>query len=187
MTAGVRLVLLVLPLAAFGFASDARAHCDTLNGPVVAAARTALAANDVTPALKWVREPEEGEVREAFRQAMAVRGLGPAARDLADRFFFETVVRLHRLGEGEPYTGLKPDTAVDEAIERADVALRTGDVDALVALTTEHVAAGVRGRFARARALAAHADESVAQGRQYVAAYVELIHFVEAIGAQHKD
>jgi hypothetical protein len=28
---------------------------------------------------------------------------------LADTHFFETVVRLHRLGEGESFTGLKPE------------------------------------------------------------------------------
>jgi hypothetical protein len=39
---------------------------------------------------------------------MKARHEGPASREVADRHFFETVVRLHRAGEGAPYTGLKP-------------------------------------------------------------------------------
>jgi len=87
---------------------NASAHCDTLNGPVVTAARVALQRGDVTPVLKWVKSTEEREVRDAFRRTMAVRGASAEARDLADLYFFETLVRLHRQGEGEPYTGLKP-------------------------------------------------------------------------------
>jgi len=87
---------------------NASAHCDTLNGPVVTAARVALQRGDVTSVLKWVKSTEEREVRDAFRRTMAVRGASAEARDLADLYFFETLVRLHRQGEGEPYTGLKP-------------------------------------------------------------------------------
>ena len=87
----------------------ALAHCDTLDGPVVKDARAALDAKDLTPVLKWVEYEKEGEIREAFQHALAVRALGPEARALADRFFFETLVRVHREGEGAPYTGLKPE------------------------------------------------------------------------------
>ena len=34
----------------------ARAHCDTLDGPVVTTAKAALEKGDVTPLLKWVRK-----------------------------------------------------------------------------------------------------------------------------------
>jgi hypothetical protein len=106
----LRETLLAVALLAAMLASPSRAiaHCDTLDGPVVSDARAALEARDVTPVLKWVEAGKEPEVREAFRHALAVRVLGPEARTLADRFFFETLVRVHREGEGEPYTGLKP-------------------------------------------------------------------------------
>ena len=160
---------------------NASAHCDTLNGPVVTAARVALQRGDVTPVLKWVKETEEPEVREAFQRTMAVRGASAEARDLADLYFFETLVRLHRQGEGEPYTGLKPASAIDPAIEGADRALETGSVNDVVTLVTERAAAGIRERFARAQARQKHADESVAAGREYVTAYVEFIHYVEQL------
>ena len=179
----LRRSLVVVMLLAFCLAPtrDARAHCDTLNGPVVSAARTALRMHDVTPVLKWVRESEEAEVRAAFQKTLAVRGLNAAAEELADRFFFETLVRLHRLGEGEPYTGLQATADVDESVEGADNALRTGDIEPLARMASNRVAAGVRERFARARELQRHADDSVEAGRRYVAAYVDFIHFVEAL------
>src|SRR5512138_2915043 len=85
----------------------AAAHCDTMGGPVIADAKVALAKGDLTPVLKWVKPENEPEVRTAFTQTLKVRAQGPEARELADRYFFETLVRIHRAGEGAPYTGLK--------------------------------------------------------------------------------
>ena len=160
---------------------NAAAHCDTLNGPVVSAARISLQRGDVSPVLKWVKESAELEVRQAFQRTMAVRAAGAEARALADLYFCETLVRLHRQGEGEPYTGLKPAGTIDPAIEGADRALETGSVDGVVTLATERAAAGIRERFALARTRQKHADESVAAGREYVQAYVEFIRYVEQL------
>lgn len=169
----------VLVLCLFGLPADALAHCDSIGGPVVAAARAALEARDVTPALKWVRPTEEQAVRLAFEQTLAVRLVNATARDLADRYFFETLVRLHRFGEGEPYTGLKDETTIDPLIERVDKAVASGDVDDLVAVLTHDVEAGIRERFALVRARQKTAQASVEAGRHYVEAYVDLIHYVE--------
>jgi len=176
--AGLIAVTVVLLIAS---PENASAHCDTLNGPVVTAARVALQRGDVTPVLKWVKSTEEREVRDAFRRTMAVRGASAEARDLADLYFFETLVRLHRQGEGEPYTGLKPAGASDPAIESADRALETGSVNDVVTAMAGRLAAGIRERFALAQSRQKHADESVAAGREYVTAYVEFIHYVERL------
>jgi len=161
---------------------EARAHCDTLDGPVVAAARLALEKGDVTPALKWVGKDSEPEIRAAFARTLAVRTKGPEARELADMYFFETLVRIHRAGEGAPFTGLKPaGGGVGPAVEAADKALETGSVDAVVKLVTGDVGAGIRQRFARVLETRKRADDSVAAGREYVAAYVEYVHYVERL------
>ena len=129
-----------------------------------------------------MRPDKEGEIGEAFRHALAVRPLGPEARALADRFFFETLVRVHREGEGAPYTGLKPaGAAVDPGIAASDAALETGSVDPLVTLLSAEVDRGLRHRFARAAEARKHAAESVERGRQYVAAYVEVMHYAERL------
>ena len=160
----------------------AAAHCDTVDGPVVKDARAALAAGDVTPVLKWVRPADEAEIKEAFTRAIAVRASGADAAALADRYFFETLVRVHRAGEGAPYTGLRPaGTAVDPGIAATDAALESGSTDALVRLLTAEVEKGLRARHARAAEARKHAGHGVAQGREYVAAYVDLMHYAERL------
>jgi hypothetical protein len=161
--------------------SSASAHCDALDGPVVQAARTALEKNDPTLVLRWVPPAQEADVRAAFTRTVAVRALGGDARALADTWFFETLVRIHRAGEGAPFDGLKPAGQIEPFIAAVDRSLTTGSVDTVVANVTAHVGNGIRERFARARAAAARADASVEAGREYVAAYVDYLHFVEAL------
>jgi hypothetical protein len=164
----------------FGGASLARAHCDRLDGPVVTDARAALASGRVGRVLKWVRGSDEPQVREAFAKTMRVRAAGGEARELADRYFFETVVRLHRAAEGEPFTGLKPAGAdPGPAVRATDAALAKRSADELVEQTTGVVARGIRIRFARVLAAKKRASRSVVDGRRYVAAYVDLLHYVE--------
>src|SRR5512134_3033372 len=126
----------------------ARAHCDGLDGPVVKAAEQALAKNDVNLVLIWVQPQDEAEIRSAFTHAVAVRKLGPEARRLADTHLFETLVRVHRAGEGAPYTGLKPaGRDLGPAIPATDRALETGDPAALLALLREALDHGLGARF----------------------------------------
>jgi hypothetical protein len=160
----------------------ASAHCDTMDGPVVTAAKLALKTGDVTPALKWVRKTDEPEIRVAFVRTLNVRSLSPEAREMADNYFFETLVRVHRAGEGEPYTGLKPaGTEVEPGVAAADKALEVGSADALVKQVTAEVASGIRQRFAHVQEASKDAELGVEAGRQYVAAYVEFIHYVENV------
>jgi hypothetical protein len=97
-------------------------------------------------------------------------------------YFFETLVRLHRAGEGAPYTGLKPaGTDTGPAVKGADKALETGSVDPLVKMVTQEAAAGIRQRFAQAAEARMHMNDSVAAGRKFVEAYVTFVHYVEAV------
>ena len=161
----------------------AAAHCDQLDGPVVVEARKALEAGDVTPLLKWIAPADEAELTQAFEDAVEVRKEGGVARELADRYFFETLVGIHRASEGEPFTGLKPaGTPVSEPIELADKAVATGSVEALVKTLTAEVEHGLRERFDALQKAAEHKDESVEAGRAYVAAYVKFIHYAEGLG-----
>jgi hypothetical protein len=176
-----RLLLTGLVVATLTGVPTARAHCDSLDGPVVVDARLALAEGDVTPVLKWVRADDEAAIRAAFAQTIGVRRLSPAAADLADRFFFETLVRIHRAGEGAAFTGLKPAGGIDPAIAAADLSLVTGRAEALVRELQQRIAIGLGQRFERAREARAHADHNVDAGRAYVAAYVDFIHYYEAL------
>lgn len=161
-------------------ASSAFAHCDALDGPVVTAARSAIEKRDVTPVLKWVAADSEAEVRDAFARALSVRALSPEAREVADRFFFETVVRLHRAKEGEPFEGLKPaGRDPGPAVRAADRSIEQGSPDAAVRLVSERAAEAVRRLHSRVLAARSRADESSAAGREFTAAYATYVHFVE--------
>lgn len=161
---------------------SAFAHCDGLDGPVAKAAHKALDAGNVNQVLIWVQKNNEAEIKEAFDHAISVRKLGPAARDLADRYFLETLVRVHRAGEGAPYTGLQPaGRDLGPAVPAADRAIETGSVEPVVKLLTDAVKHGTHGQFQSVTAAKTFAKDDVAAGRRYVAAYVEYVHYVERL------
>ena len=167
---------------ATGLLVFALGHCDGMDGPVVVLARKALEAGNVNLVLPWVRAADEPEIRQAFEQALAVRQLGPKAKALADRHFFETLVRVHRAAEGAPYTGLKPaGRDLGPAIPEADRALQQGSVEDLVKLLTEAVRQGVREHFHAAFSRKWFDADDVAAGRAYVEAYVPYVHYVERL------
>ena len=150
-------------------------HCDSLDGPVVRAARAALAAADVDVVLPYVHADGEAEVREAFDRVRKVRDLGPEVQDLADRWFFETVVRVHRAGEGAGFSGLKPEGLdVGPVIPAAERVLASDSPDELVDLLCREVREQVEHRHREARQLEAHAAEGVPQARAHVQASLGL-------------
>ncbi|HET9430491.1 MAG TPA: DUF6448 family protein, partial [Chitinophagaceae bacterium] len=104
------------------------AHCDTKDGPVVVASIKAIEQNNINYVLIWIPPGDEKELKQAFELTMKVRGLSPEAKTLADNYFFETLVRLHRSGEGIPYTGVKPSgTPIDGKILAADKSIAAGN------------------------------------------------------------
>lgn len=160
-------------------------HCDSLDGPVINAAGAALAEGDVDLILPYVHAAGEPEVRDAFDLAMKARGLGSEAQEVADRWFFETAVRVHRAGEGAAFTGLKPaGLDVGPVVPAAERALDTGSASELTEVLCEAVRDQVEQRHARAMALKDHASESVADARAYVAAMLGLQVWSHAVHRQ---
>ncbi len=150
-------------------------HCDAIDGPVVTGARQALAREDVDLALRFVPEHGEAEVRAAFDQTMQARTQGPAAEQVADRWFAETLVRVHRAGEGAPFTGLKP-AGLDHGpvLPVAERAIQTGSADELARLLTDLVAAEVKQRFDQVVERKAHVEEGLPGARAYTQAMLGL-------------
>ncbi|MFZ0063148.1 MAG: DUF6448 family protein [Pyrinomonadaceae bacterium] len=166
-------VLILLP-------AEARAHCDTMDGPVVKAAQRALATRNVNLVLIWVQEKDEAEIMQRFRQTLAVRRLNRQARNLADNYFFETLVRLHRAGEGEPYTGLKPaGTDLGPIIPLADEALQNGSTQALLNMFAASEQAEMQKRLQEIKAKRSFKEDDLAAGREFVKSYISFMHYVE--------
>ena len=176
-------VSIILALSVGLFApAIALAHCDGMDGPVVKAAQKAFETGNVNLALIWVQKKDEPEIRAAFQRAVAVRKLSRKARELADMYFFETLVRIHRGGEGEAYAGLKPaGRDLGAAIPAADKAIDTGSLEPLFKLVPASAHGGIRERFDAANARKNFNKGDVEAGREYVKAYVEYIHYVEEI------
>ena len=157
-------------------------HCDTMNGPVVIAAQKALETGNVNLVLVWVQKDDEAVIKDAFTTTLNVRKLSPEAKKLADMYFFETLVRIHRAGEGVAYTGLKPaEIQVNPGIEAADKALEKGSAEELLKNLNGAVHHGIHEQFTNAMAKKNFKPDDVAAGREYVKAYVEFIHYAERL------
>lgn len=158
------------------------AHCDGLDGPVVKAAQTALESGDVNPALIWVQKKDEAEIKAVFQKTLAVRKLSSDAKSLAENHFFETLVRIHRAGEGAAYSGLKPaGRDLGPAIPAADKALSSGTMKELAKLLESAVHGGLEARFKEVAAKKKFKKDDLVAGRDYVKSYVEFIHYVERL------
>ncbi len=156
------------------------AHCDTINGPVIPEARIALENGDVTPLLKWVSKEDEPEVKAVFAEAETVRVKCSEAKGIADKYFIETLVRLHRAGEGAPYTGIK-DEPVEPIVAMADKALVDSSSATLIKNISAHMIQGIKKKFDKVIELQENKDRSVEAGRKYIRAYVEYMHYIEGI------
>lgn len=150
-------------------------HCDSLDGPVVTAARQALDVGDVNLVLPFVHSDGEDEVRAMFDKVKPVRGLSPQARETADLLFFETVVRVHRAGEGAPFTGLKPaGLSVGPVIPLAERAVKGDATEELAEFLTRTLREELDHRLDRVHDLARHRKRSVEDARRYVEAMLGL-------------
>lgn len=146
-------------------------HCDAVDGPVVKACMKALDAQDVEIALAFVDEASEAEVRTIFEEVSEIRTLRATVREIADRLFAETVVRLHRASEGAPFTGLKP-AGLDHGpvIPVAERAIETGSAEELIHELTHEVEVEVKARLDGVLALQARAHEGLRATREYTSA-----------------
>jgi hypothetical protein len=157
----------------------AHAHCDTEDGPAVAAGRLALETANPASALAWIHEEGESEVRDVFERALRVRALGGEAALLADRLFLETLVRVHRAGEGAGFEGIKPAGTVDPVVAAADRALEVGTLAPLAGLVPAERLPELEQRLEAALAASDHHAGDVAAGRRRVAAYVSFVKYAE--------
>jgi len=176
------ILVVTLLASALAMSSPALGHCDGIDGPVVKAAQKALETDNVNLVLIWIPKESEAEITKAFAKTVAVRKLGGEARELADTWLFETLVRIHRAGEGEPYTGLKPaGRDLGPVIPAADEAVETGNSELVLKLFKETEHKGIRERFAEVVAKARYDKNDVEAGREFVHAYVIFIHYVDGL------
>ncbi len=150
-------------------------HCDSLDGPVVAAARRALDDGNVELVLPYVPANGDAEIRAAFDRVLPLRQSSAEAWETAQLWFFETVVRIHRAGEGAPYTGLKPaGLSVGPVIPLAERAIETGSSQQLADFLCDVLRDQLKHRLEGIHELGAHSTQSLDDERRYVEAVLGL-------------
>ncbi len=175
-------VMVALAASLFAFAaSPAFGHCDSESGPIIPLIRQSLDNGNITPLLKWLPAENEAEIKDLFSRVRALRAQSNDAKEIADQLFIETFIRLHRAGEGEPFTGIKKTADVPPIFAEVDRALKSGKVDSLSIKIAATVREKIVTLFNRALQLSKHQDESVDAGREYVEAYVAYVHFIEEL------
>lgn len=178
-----RFNLLFLIVASFFLiTTNSYAHCDGIDGPVVNSAKKALETKNVDHVLIWIQEQYEDEIKTAFEKTLTVREQSPEAEELADKYFFETLVRLHRLGEGASYTGLKPSGRdLGPAIPLADEAIENESPTKLYKILTEEIHNGLHHFYEDVMKKKNFDTTEISKGREFVESYVKFMHYIEGI------
>lgn len=160
---------------------SAFAHCDSYDGPVIKDAMKAFEQQNVELVLKWVEPKYDKVITDKFNQTLKLKGSNEEVNKILETHFLETLVRLHREGEGAPFTGLKPVGSMTPMVEMADNSLDKNDIDNVVKKVNNHLGEVLKERFTEAMELSKTKDNSVEQGRAYVEAYVQYTHTLEAL------
>ena len=168
------LILWMIPQNSF-------AHCDSYDGPVIQDAIKALDQHKVELVYKWISEEQEEDISDLFHKTIQYQKKDVKIYQLLEKHFLETLVRLHREGEGAPYTGLKPAGTTAPIVGMTDKALKDKDPETLLRNLGSRIEKMIREKYDKALQLSEVQNESVEQGRAYVAAYVDYTHTVEAL------
>ena len=128
-----------------------------------------------------MQKKDEADIRKQFEKTVAVRKAGGQAKELADMYFFETLVRIHRAGEGAGYTGLKPVGKIEPPIAAADKSLETGKLQDVAKLISKRTEEGLHRSFEDMMKKKKYNPNDVAAGRAFASAYVEYTHYVERL------
>ncbi len=162
-------------------AANAMAHCDTKSGPVAVDAREALANKNFETVAIWVGQEQHKELRAAFDRAMDVYQMGGKAKALAEQYFMETAVRLHRAAEGMSYTGLKPAQPLPEDIAKAEKALETGNLEPVINMMKVEMKQKMQHLLKKARMAKQNKDKSLEAGRKWADAYVKYVIYAHGL------
>ena len=182
-TAGLPSILSLVMVSLFMIFGSipASAHCDSYDGPTIKDAVKALETNNVKLVLKWITPEQEKEIIPLFNKTYALKSGDKEVYAIVEKHFFETLVRLHRETEGAPYTGLKPAGTTKPIILMSDQAIESRNIDDLLGKLNNHIGKVLREKYEKVAALDKVKNDSPEQGREYVEAYVDYTHTIEAI------
>lgn len=173
-------IVLLSALMIFGSLS-ASAHCDSYDGPTIKDAVKALETNNVNLVLKWITPEQEQVIIPLFNKTYSLKSGDKEVYEIVEKHFFETLVRLHRETEGAPFTGLKPAGTTKMIVQLSDKALENNNIDAFLVNLNTHIGKVIKEKYEKVAALEKVKNDSPEKGREYVEAYVDYTHTIEAI------
>ena len=173
------LLITLLFLGLWAIPQNIFAHCDSYDGPVIKDALKALENNEPGLLMKWINAEHEKEINDLFTKTMKYRSGDKEIYSLIEKHFLETLVRVHREGEGEPYTGLKPAGTTKQIIQLTDIALAEDDFEGFLIKYNGHVNKVLKEKYDKVAKLKKVKDQSPQKGREFVAAYVDYTHTIE--------
>lgn len=173
-------ILLISSLMIFS-SLPASAHCDSYDGPTIKDAIKALETNNVNLVLKWITPEQEKVIIPLFNKTYSLKAGDKEVYAIVEKHFFETLVRLHRETEGAPFAGLKPAGTTKKIIQLSDKALENTNIDDFLVKLNNHIGKVLREKYEKVEALDKVKNDSPEKGREYVEAYVDYTHTIEAI------
>ena len=88
-------------LAFLIFPSHTSAHCDTLDGPVVSAARKSLDRDNISYVLIWVKPENEDELKKAFKRVKGKKRLAKTKEEKENpELIRKETSRMGRIAQG---------------------------------------------------------------------------------------
>jgi hypothetical protein len=155
-------------------------YIDSMDGPVVKAAETALDMENVKYVLPYVSPDDEGVLKDAFDKTLLVRELSGDAAELADYWFFETVVRLNRKEEEKSYTGLKAaGSDWGPIIPKLDKAIETENINELLNFLLNLIREDIKSRFDDLLSKKDYDINDVDDARDYLNSRAEFIDYTK--------
>ena len=173
-------VAFVVALMMFG-TQPAYAHCDSYDGPVIKDAKQALSSNNPKLVLKWISADQEKEVLDLFAKTYNLKKGDKEVYNIVEKHFLETLVRLHRETEGAPYTGLKDAGTTKPIIKLTDMSIEKENLSAMTDKLNAFMAQVIKEKYDKVVKLDKTKNESPEKGREFVKAYVDYTHTVEAL------
>ena len=171
-------IVALLFLLGLLFPAMAAGHCDRVNGPVAQDALKALQTGQIEPVAIWVGPDEMAELEDVFKESLAAYRLGDDAQKVAEKYFMSTAIRLHRMAEGFPFTGLKSAQPLPEDIALAEKALETGELKPVNDFLAKEMEEQTERLFQQVLTKGEEKKESIEAGREWADAYVKYVIFV---------
>ncbi len=156
------------------------AHCDTMDWPVIMAARKSLETKNPNYFLIWVQKKDETIILEEFNKALSQRQTNPENSENIDKKFFESLVKIHREWEWAEYTWLKPAWSITNPVVILwDKSFETKNSSELEEYFSKNITNQIKNRFQEVIEKQNYALNDIEAWREYIAEYITFLHWAE--------